>query len=92
MRDIAAGNVGMLTGMRPAAISVCHWPLLRNGTVVKRVLPDDQQSLVEIYRSFRAANPPVDAEPGPADPVAALHRTEDSLQGHTTKEEVISHG
>lgn len=24
-------------------------PLLRNGTVVKRVLPDDQQSLVEIY-------------------------------------------
>ncbi len=24
-------------------------PLLRNGTVVKRVMPDDQQSLVEIY-------------------------------------------
>jgi arylsulfatase A len=24
-------------------------PLLRNGTVVKRVLPDDQQSLVELY-------------------------------------------
>ena len=24
-------------------------PLMRNGTVVKRVLPDDQQSLVEIY-------------------------------------------
>lgn len=24
-------------------------PLLRNGTVVKRVLPDDQQSLVEVY-------------------------------------------
>ncbi len=26
-------------------------PLLRNGTVVKRVLPDDQQSLVEVYTS-----------------------------------------
>jgi len=26
-------------------------PLLRNGTVVKRVLPDDQQSLIEIYTS-----------------------------------------
>jgi len=24
-------------------------PLVRNGTVVKRVLPDDQQSLVELY-------------------------------------------
>jgi arylsulfatase A-like enzyme len=35
-------------------------PLLRNGTVVKRVLPDDQQSLVEIYTTeataFIAAN------------------------------------
>ncbi len=35
-------------------------PLLRNGTVVKRVLPDDQQSLVELYTaeavSFIAAN------------------------------------
>ncbi|MBA4065633.1 MAG: arylsulfatase [Isosphaera sp.] len=35
-------------------------PLLRNGTVVKRVLPDDQQSLVEIYTAeaeeFVAAN------------------------------------
>jgi arylsulfatase A-like enzyme len=35
-------------------------PLLRNGTVVKRVLPDDQQSLVEIYtkeaEAFIAAN------------------------------------
>jgi arylsulfatase A-like enzyme len=35
-------------------------PLLRNGTVVRRVLPDDQQSLVEIYTteavSFIAAN------------------------------------
>ncbi len=35
-------------------------PLLRNGTVVKRVLPDDQQSLVEIYtteaENFIAAN------------------------------------
>jgi len=35
-------------------------PLLRNGTVIKRVLPDDQQSLVEIYTTesveFIAAN------------------------------------
>lgn len=35
-------------------------PLLRNGTVVRRVLPDDQQSLVEIYTTeavnFIAAN------------------------------------
>ncbi len=35
-------------------------PLLRNGKVVKRVLPDDQQSLVEIYtteaKAFIAAN------------------------------------
>ncbi len=35
-------------------------PLLRNGTVVKRVLPDDQQSLVELYTTesleFIAAN------------------------------------
>lgn len=35
-------------------------PLLRNGTVVKRVLPDDQQSLVELYTEeavkFIAAN------------------------------------
>src|SRR5262245_56123995 len=35
-------------------------PLLRNGTVVKRVLPEDQQSLVELYTaealSFIAAN------------------------------------
>ncbi len=35
-------------------------PLLRNGTVVKRVLPDDQQSLVELYTNesveFIAAN------------------------------------
>jgi arylsulfatase A len=35
-------------------------PLLRNGTVVKRVMPDDQQALVELYTeeavSFVAAN------------------------------------
>lgn len=35
-------------------------PLLRNGTVIKRVLPDDQQSIVELYTTealaFIAAN------------------------------------
>jgi arylsulfatase A len=34
---------------QPAAKAQPPLPLMRNGTVVKRVLPDDQQSLVEIY-------------------------------------------
>ncbi len=34
---------------KPKAKSQPPLPLLRNNTVVKRVLPDDQQSLVEIY-------------------------------------------
>ena len=55
-----------------------------------------KQSLVEIYRSFRAANPPVDAEldsePGPADPVAALVDPTDSLRENPTQEEGTNHG
>ena len=51
-----------------------------------------QQSLVEIYRSFRAANAPLEATPGPADPVAALADTTDSPQEFPTKEEGINHG
>ena len=58
------------------------------------VLTDRQkQSLVEIYRSFRAAHPPLEAAtPGPADPVAALVDTTDSLRENPTKEEGITHG
>ena len=50
-----------------------------------------KQSLVEIYRSFRAANAPLEATPGPADPVAALVTT-DSPRENPTKEEGINHG
>jgi transcriptional regulator with XRE-family HTH domain len=57
------------------------------------VLTDRQkQSLVEIYRSFRAANPPLDPTPGPADPVAALVDTQSSPRENPTKEEVITNG
>lgn len=45
---------------KPKGLGQPPLPLLRNGTVVKRVLPDDQQSLVEIYTTeatqFIAAN------------------------------------
>jgi transcriptional regulator with XRE-family HTH domain len=55
-----------------------------------------KQSLVEIYRSFRAANPPMepalDPEPGPADPVAALLNPTDSPRENLTKEEGTIHG
>jgi transcriptional regulator with XRE-family HTH domain len=52
-----------------------------------------KQSLVEIYRSFRAANPPVESStPGPADPVAALVDPTDSPREDPTKEEGINHG
>jgi arylsulfatase A len=34
---------------KPKGLGQPPLPLLRNGTVVKRVLPDDQQSLVELY-------------------------------------------
>jgi transcriptional regulator with XRE-family HTH domain len=51
-----------------------------------------KQSLVEIYRSFRAANPPLDPTPGPADPVAALVDTQSSPRENPTKEEVITNG
>ncbi len=50
-----------------------------------------KQSLVEIYRSFRAANPPM-SEPGPADPVAALLDTTDSPVETPTQEEGINNG
>ena len=50
-----------------------------------------KQSLVEIYRSFRAANPPM-SEPGPADPVAALVDTTDSPVETPTQEEGIRNG
>jgi transcriptional regulator with XRE-family HTH domain len=53
-----------------------------------------KQSLVEIYRSFRAANPPIEpAEPGPTDPVAALVTTPtDSPVENSTQKEGINHG
>jgi transcriptional regulator with XRE-family HTH domain len=56
-------------------------------------LTDRQKSsLVEIYRSFRAANPPVETTPGPADPVAALLDATDSPRENPNKEEGITHG
>jgi arylsulfatase A len=47
--DGVKSNLGQPLPKNPKGAGQPPLPLLRNGTVVKRVLPDDQQSLVEIY-------------------------------------------